>query len=294
MDSARPAVRAADPRVTEEWPAPPAPARHRDERPPSVVGRHARLDLTFLYRDRRTVLTEAYAEPPFRVARGLAEGDGVHMILASSAPGAFGHDRLQQIVRIGRGARVRLTSQSAMQVHPSPDGATAHLQSSYHVADGAHLHCDWHPLIPFAGARLDQRIDVHIDGGGCLYWSDALMSGRQARGERWKFASLAHEIAVSRDGSLEYLERYRLQPNELTVSRPWVAGDASYLGTTLVTGRPIEPGVAERLHLQLARFADVRAAADRLDDRVLLVRLLGVSGAAFHEARRWIRDWGDP
>jgi urease accessory protein len=134
-----------------------------------VVGRHARLDLSFLYRNGRTVLAEAYAEPPFRVGRWFAEGEGLHMILASSAPGAFGHDRLQQSVRIGSGARVRLTSQSAMQVHPSPDSATAHLESSYHVEDGADLHCEWHPLIPFAEARIDQRIELNIDGGGSLY-----------------------------------------------------------------------------------------------------------------------------
>jgi urease accessory protein len=254
------------------------------------VGRYARLDLTFLYRDGRTVLAHAYAEPPFRVGRSFAEGDGVHMILTSSAPGVFGHDHLQQIVRVGCGARVRLTSQSALQVHPSPDGGTAYLQSSYHVSDGAHLHCHWHPLIPFADARIEQRMDLNIAGGGYLYWSDALMSGRHARGERWRFASLAHEIVVSRDGSLQYLERYRIQPNELTVSRPWVAGNASYLGTTLMSGRPIEPSLVERLHIELGRLVGVRAGADRLDDRLLLVRLLSESGTAFHEARRWVRD----
>ena len=291
MDSAAVVVRASGPRVTAELHQPPrSPGRHRDERLPSVVGRHARLDLDFVYRNGRTVLAQAYAEPPFRVGRWFAEADGLHMILTSSAPGVFGHDHLQQIVRVGCGARVRLTSQSAMQVHPSPDSATAHVQSSFHVEDGAQLHCDWHPLIPFEEARIDQRIDVNIAGGGCLYWSDALMSGRHARGERWTFASLAHEIAVSRDGSLEYLERYRIQSNELAVSRSWAAGDASYLGTTLVSGRSIEPGVAERLHAELGHLAGVRAAADRLDDRVLLVRLLSVSGTAFHEARRRIRD----
>lgn len=268
---------------------PRAPGPRRDERSLSVVGRHARLELTFRYRNGRTVLAGAYAEPPFRVGRCFAEGDGVHIVLASSAPGAFGHDRLQQIVRIGCGARVRLTSQSAMQVHPSPDGAAAHLQSSYHVEDGAHLHCEWHPLIPFAGARIDQRIAVKIGGSGDLYWSDALMSGRQARGERWRFASLAHEFAVSREGSLEYLERYRIQPHEVDAARPWAAGDASYLGTILMTGRPVEPDVVERLHIELERLTGVRAAADRLDNRLLVVRLLGVSGPSFHAARRWIR-----
>jgi len=290
VDSAGVAVRASGLCVTVEVHAPPVPARHRDERASSVIGRHARLDLAFLYRNGRTVLAHAYAEPPFRVGRWFAEGDDLHMILTSSAPGAFGHDHLQQTVRVGCGARVRLTSQSALQVHPSPDGATAHLRSSYHLDDGAHLHCHWHPLIPFAGARIDQRIDVAIAGTGYLYWSDALMSGRHARGERWRFASLAHELAVSRDGSLEYLERCRIEPCDLAVSGPWVAGDASYFGTTLMTGRPIEPRVAERFQIELGRLGGVRAAADRLDDRVLLVRLLGESGAAFHEARHRIRD----
>jgi urease accessory protein UreH len=292
VDSARSALRASGPRVAAEFRFLRAPVRRRDERPLSLVGRHGRLELGFVCRNGRTVLAEAYAEPPFRVGRWFAEGEGLHMIVASSAPGVFGHDRLQQIVRVGRGARVRLTSQSAMQVHPSPDGATAHLHSSYLVEDGAHLHCDWHPLIPFAEARIDQRIDINIAGGGCLHWSDALMSGRQARGERWKFVSLAHELTVSRDGSLEYLERYRIEPNEVNVPRRWAAGDASYLGTTLMSGRPIQPGTAERLHIELGRFAGVRAAADLLDERVLLVRLVSALGPAFHEARRWIGDRG--
>jgi urease accessory protein len=207
------------------------------------------------------------------------------MILTSSAPGVFGHDQFQQIVRIKSGAHVRLTSQSAMQVHPSPDGATAHLQSEYHIEDGARLHCDWHPLVPFEGARIEQRIDINVAGGGYLYWSDALMSGRQARGERWKFASLAHEIVVCRDGAPEYLERYRIQPTEMALPRAWVAGNASYLGTILMSGRPVEPGVAEHLHIELGRIAGIRAAVDRLDEQVLLARLLGASGPPFHDAR---------
>ena len=290
MDSAGAPLRATDPRITGDVAFGEARAGGRDERPLSRVGRQARLDLDFLCRNGRTVLADAYAEPPFRVGRSFVEGEGLHMILASSAPGVFGHDRLRQIVHVGCGARVRLTSQSATQVHPSSDGGIAHLQSSYHIEDGAYLHCDWHPLIPFADARIDQRIDVTIAGGGCLYWSDALMSGRQASGEQWRFASLAHEIAVVRDGALDYLERYRIQPMDVDVARAWVARDASYLGTTLMIGRPIEPGVAEHLHVELGRLNGVLAAADRLDNRMLLVRLMSASGPAFHGARRWIGE----
>jgi urease accessory protein UreH len=90
---------------------------------------------------------------------------------------------------------------------------------------------------------------------------------------------------VSRAGSLEYLERYQVEPNAEDVSRPWVAGDASYLGTTLMTGRQIDTDAVERLHQALEALGGVRAAVDGLDRRLLLVRLMAVSGPGFHEAR---------
>jgi urease accessory protein UreH len=106
----------------------------------------------------------------------------------------------------------------------------------------------------------------------------------------WEIRFARHEIVVSRDGFLEYLERYGIQPNEVELSRAAAASDASYFGTTLLTGWPIDPDAAERLHAELGGPAAVRAAADRLEDRMLLVRLLSAFGPAFHEARYRIRD----
>jgi urease accessory protein UreH len=95
---------------------------------------------------------------------------------------------------------------------------------------------------------------------------------------------------VARDGSLEYLERYRIEPNDVTVLRPWAARDASYVGTALITGQPMGSGVAEQIHLALGHFVGVLAACDQLEPRALLVRLMSASGPAFHQARRWIDD----
>ena len=259
--------------------------RGRDRRLATTVGRHARLELRFARRNGRTVLAEAYAEPPLRVGRCFREGEGLHLILASSAPGVFGGDCFEQSIRLERGASVRLTSQSALQVHPGADGGVARLLSTYHIEQDARLQCQWKPVIPFADARIDQRIGIDLAESGILYWSDALMSGRRARGEQWKFATLAHELAVSRAGSLEYLERYRVEPSEADVSRSWVGADASYLGTTLVTGRQVDVDAVERLHEELGALGGVRAAVDGLDRRFLLVRLLASSGPRFHEAR---------
>ena len=249
------------------------------------MGRHARLELVFAPRRGRTIIAHAYAEPPFRVGACFAEGAGVHLILASSAPGTFGGDVWQQSIRVERGARVRLTSQSALQVHPSTDAIPARSSASYEVAEGAHLHCHWDPVIPFARARLAQRFDIDVAAGGSLYWSDALICGRRGRGEAWMFTELAHELRLSIGGRLKYLERYRLIPAERQLSHPWIAGGASYLGTIVECGDSRESARIEALHSEVQGFGGVRAAASCLEPGVRLVRLMAETGPPFHELR---------
>ena len=267
-----------------------------DLRRTAAVGTDARLELVFACRRGQTTLVHGYAEPPFRVGRTFREGRGLHMILASSAPGIFGGDCLLQTVRVERGARVRLTSQSALQAHPAASGAPARLTATYHVEDDATLRCQWDPLIPFARARLEQRIALHVGESGRVYWSDAFMGGRahadrvradhgEPPGERWRFSSLAHELALRREGSLEYLERYEIVPAERPVNHPWIARDACYFGTTFVGGPTADAAAGLRLHDELAALDGVRAAADAVDRRLLVVRLTASAGVPFHEAR---------
>ena len=256
-----------------------------DARGASAIGRHARLELTFERRGGRTVLTSAYAEPPFRVGQTFPEGDGLHMIMASSAPGVFGGDVLHQVIRVEPGACVRLTSQSAVQAHPAADGASASIATRCEVAGGARLHCHWDPLIPFDGAALAQRIELRVADGGQLVWSDALMGGRLARGECWRFASLAHEVRLTRGDTLAYLERYRLTPAAGALVRPWAAGRAGYVGTAIAVGRETSHDEAAAVQEELARMPGVRGAVDRLAADFAIVRLLGEDGVGFRDAR---------
>ena len=267
--------------------------RQPDLRSAGEVGRRARLELAFEVRAGRTVLGHAYAEPPFRIGHTFPDsdgGDGLHMILASSAPGLFGGDFLEQSVTVAAGARVRLTSQSALQLHPSGDGATAALTSTYRVEAGGHLRCEWDPMIPFPDARLDQRIRIDLAEESSLFWSDAFMSGREASGERWQFARLSHELRLLRCGSLDYLERYVLEPGQRSVSGRWVASAACYFGTILGAGEPWQ-GQAEPIHHELNAREGVVGAADALAPGLLLARLMSATGLPFHEARRRVAEW---
>src|SRR5262249_34997281 len=131
-------------------------------------------------------------------------------------------------------ARAVLTSQSALQVHPSAAAAAAVLDHRYTLDADAELHCHWDPVIPFADARLEQRFDLRMPSDARLLWSDAIMTGRVTRGEVWRFRDLAHEIRLEIDRRLQYLERYRIAPADRDINRRWMAGDAGYIGTTLV------------------------------------------------------------
>ncbi|HMD33448.1 MAG TPA: urease accessory protein UreD [Vicinamibacterales bacterium] len=254
------------------------------------MGAGARLELSFERRAGRTVLARSYAEPPFRVGPALDVDGAAYLILVCTGPGIFGGDDVRLSIHVGRGARVVLTSQSALQVHPSADRSMAHIRQNFRIDEDGELIAEWDPAIPFAGARLDQRIAIDLAAGTRLLWSDAVMSGRAGRGESWRFASLAHELAARTDGSLAYLERYRLTPDRRP-ARTWMAGQAHYAGTVLVAHAGATPGAATGLHatLQSAGGEGTSAGADLVQEGLLVARLLSASGRCFAAAREAAR-----
>jgi urease accessory protein len=257
-----------------------------DRRAVGQVGRRARLELTFGVRGGRTVLARSYSEPPFRTGRCFADGNGLHLIVTTSAPGIFGGDELEQLIVVEAGATVRLTSQSAPQLHASPGDEAAVVRSTYRVAEGAQLSCHWDPLIPFAGATLDQRIEIDLAAGSRLYWSDAMMSGREAHGERWLFSSIAHQLRIVHAGELTYLERFRIVPRDRSLSQPWIAADAAFFGTMVMVGSgQAAARNAETLHTLLGGIDGLRGSADALSGSLLIVRLMSPHGVPFRRAR---------
>jgi urease accessory protein len=231
------------------------------------------------------MLVHAYAEPPFRVGRWFQRGADAHMILAWSAPGVFGGDSLHQTIRIERGASVHLTSRSSTQVHASPNASLAQLSSRLHVEAGGSLVCAWDPLIPFAGARLSQRIDIEVTPTGRLCWSDAFMCGRVARGERWRFDEFNHHLRVTRSDALVYLERHHLQHDDARASQRWRGHTANYFGSVLAVAHGIGESLAFDMQTDLASVRGVRGAADITDDGLLVARLMAEAGPAFRDAR---------
>ena len=172
-----------------------------------------------------------------------------------------------------------MTSQSALQVHPSAAPAPATIEHQYHVEEDGELRCEWDPVIPFACARLEQRFDLEIAPTGRVYWTDALMSGRVSRGETWRFESLAHELRIRVGSALAYLERYRLAPidaaaHSTTIRHPWIAAGMNYLATTIVHHAAATADAAEALQRQIGSRAGVRVGVDLVRPGFIAARLM--------------------
>jgi urease accessory protein len=284
----------------------------RDHRVAAAIGRDARLELVFERRRGRTIVAHAYAEPPYRLGQSFAIDDAAYVILVCSGPGVFGGDRLHQSIRVGPGARVVVTSQSALQVHPPSSVASgfsrtddpyvasgfsrtdgrigaATVRHEYHVADDGELHCHWDPVIPFADAALVQQFELALGPTARLYWSDALMSGRASRGEAWRFRTLAHTLQLRIGGALKYLERYRLSPADGSITRGWIAGACNYFATTLVHHPRATPDEVEALHRLVDGIHGARAAVDLLEPQLIVARVMAPHGPPFAAARAAIR-----
>ena len=194
-------------------------------------------------------------------------------------------------MHVARGARVVLTSQAALQAHPSAPASDALLRHSYMVDDDGELHCHWDPLIPFASAQIDQRFDVRLAAGARLYWSDALMAGRISRGEMWQFASLAHELSIARGPRLSYLERYALTPRDRGVARTWIGGGATHFATTVICHPGATRDAVEDLHAHAAGHPDVAAAVDLAEPSLAVARMMSANAASFGRIRASYREW---
>src|SRR5262249_309152 len=156
--------------------------------------------------------------------------------------------------------------------------------------EDAELQCAWHATIPFAGSRLHQRCDIDASASARFWWSDATMSGRAGYGERWRFRELAHELRVTIDRSLRYLERYRLAPAERHPARQWVAGDADYFGTCVLHHPSASRELAKAMHVGMLRIPGVRAAADLVAPSLIAARCMSVHGVPFSAARAACRE----
>jgi urease accessory protein len=226
--------------------------------PPSLAAAHGSLALRFRPdRAGRTQVDVLEQQPPLRMVRAFTTADdGALVHLHNISGGVLGGDQLTQHFAVAEGAKAQLTTTGATRVYRHRDGQPDAMQTTdIRVARGALLEYLPDPLIPFAGARYDQRTRFELAQGATLFAWDVISPGREARGEVFAYEQLALHTEIVADGRPLAVEHALLTPATVSPASPLGLGRYRTFATFYVCRPGEDPQVWRALEQQLSASA---------------------------------------
>ena len=246
----------------------------------------AQLHLAFSAAPGGTRLHCLEQEPPWKVVRAFPNPAGESLVhLNNVSGGILGGDRLGLRIELGPGAAAQITTTGSTRVYrPRDNAADALLISEIHLGTGALLEYLPDSIIPFQGARVEQRTDVHLERGATLLWWEIVAPGRVASGESFAYESLRLNTRICSQGQPIYIDRMRLDPHRQNLSSLARFGKFRYLTSFMICRSGEDAHTWTTLEPRLREIAQQRSNAGTLWGATaltadgLLVRGLAESG----------------
>jgi urease accessory protein len=249
------------------------------------------LDLRFAVApDGRTQAVRREFQFPLRTTAPMyldpASAGMAFVYVQNPTGGVFAGDRLRTRLALEAGAMVHVTTQAATKVYRMPVGFGVQA-TEVMLAPGSYLELVPDLLIPHAGSRLVQTLDVNIVPGAALFATEMVAPGRLARGERFDYLLLDLRTRVCDPSGVELLaDTLRFEPARRRPECRGLAGPYSFVGTALA----LAPGgdVSE-----LARAVDDACGDGREDvaaGACVLWGEVGVAVRALAHSHRALRD----
>jgi urease accessory protein len=191
----------------------------------------------------RTVLSASVQEPPLRVVRAFALGDGSALAhLHNVSGGLLGGDRLSLTVNVGAGAGVQLTTTGATRIYrPRKHAVPATQTNAIRVGENALLEYLPDAMIPFAGARFAQRTRIDLAQGAGLFLWEMTAPGREAHGEAFAYERIEMRTEVAANGRLIAAENIRLDPHTAPQRSIARLGEYRYWATFYICRVGLDP-----------------------------------------------------
>lgn len=199
--------------------------------------------------------------------------------------GVFAADRLYTHVDLDEGACVHLTTQSATKIYRMDEGHAVQT-TTVSLAPYAYLELLPDILIPHAGSRFEQTLEVKIAAGAALFASEMVAPGRAARGERFDYEVVDLRTRVrDAEGVERLVDALRFEPARRRPETRGLVGSYSYVGTALALapGRDVA-GLARAIDDACARSTGAAAAGCVLPGEI------GVSVRALAHTHHALRD----
>ncbi len=167
-----------------------------------------RGDLVVRQQGNRSVVTRAFATSPLRLLTPSNHGSAAWVYTSSLGGGLVDGDDVRLDIDVGPGAAAYVSTQSATKVYRSPRGTTTAVRGT--VGRGGLLVVAPDPVVPFAGARFTQAQRYDVAADAALVVVDALVAGRRASGERWRFLEFTSSVEIRIEGSLRVYDALSL------------------------------------------------------------------------------------
>lgn len=168
-----------------------------------------------------------------RIRLPKVAGAGLDAVLVNTAGGIACGDRFSVEIEAQSGAGITIATPAAEKVYRS-DGPVAELSVALSLDAGSRL--DWLPqeTILFDEARLIRRLDVSMSEDACLSLFEAVVFGREARGEHVLNGFFEDRWRIRRGQRLAYADTLRLGgPVADLLRKPSVGNGARALATLI-------------------------------------------------------------
>ncbi len=242
-----------------------------------------RLRLRFDHDGESTALRVIRQDPPWKVMRGFTTATGECLAhLNNVSGGVLGGDRLELEIEVAPCAQAQITTTGATRIYAPRAGAEDSLCSTaIHLRADALLEYLPDHLIPFRGARAEQKTHITMDQGASLFWWEVLAPGRIAHGECFEYECLRVASEIWAGGIPILIDRMRLEPGRRSLRSPARFGHHNFLVTFVIAqvGRP--QSVWRELETELATLVKTDAVVwgiSALPAHGILVRGLSDSG----------------
>lgn len=216
------------------------------------------------------------------VDRGMA-----FLIIQNPAGAVFAGDHLELRLEAEAGARVHLRTQSATRLCQM-DGERATQAMALQIAAGAYVEYLPELVIPQAGSHYRQRLAADVAHGGALVTAEIVAPGRRAHGERFAYARLRLETAISIDGRERAVDVLDLCPARRHPGRTGLLGAHDYVASLVVACPGADSdALARELDAALATRPGIDGAAGSLPDGIGAAgRILAPTASAARAAVR--------
>jgi urease accessory protein len=168
----------------------------------------------------QTRLSDRYHAYPLKIAKAFPFDHGqLGVYVMDASPGILAGDEYVMDWKFGDNTQVYITNQSYTKVHPArcaDDDASGARPSGQqlrlHLGPGSYVEYMPEPLMLYKDAILCSSVDIRLEPGAALIYSDALCPGRTQRGELFQYELYQNRVAVTYGDELIFSSKQRVQP----------------------------------------------------------------------------------